>query len=67
MKLDLSNFAFELSNGRYTKCTLGEALEKEFAIQCMSEFRTIKYKEEHANKVRNLENLANTENRNKLN
>ena len=37
MKLDLSNFAFELSVGKYQNCSLGDALAKEFAIQSVGQ------------------------------
>ena len=46
MKLDLTNFAYELSKGKYQDCTLGDALAKEFAVQCISEFDNIQRREQ---------------------
>ena len=40
MKLDLTNFAYELSEGMYQGCTLGDALAKEFVIQTMEQIST---------------------------
>lgn len=39
MKLDLTNFAYELSSGMYKDCTLGDALVKEFAIQSIVQIK----------------------------
>ena len=67
MKLDLTNFAYELSSGQYRDCTLGDALAKEFAVQCISEFDNIQRREKNLQREKNLEDFVNSVNNNNVN
>lgn len=62
MKLDLTNFPYELSNGIYKDCSLGDALVREFAIQCISELNDIRETERQTQRQKDINDFVNSRN-----